>query len=82
MLAMKGIRTAIHYPIPIHLQPAAQGLGYKGGQFPVTERQAERILTLPIHQFLSTDDIEYVAETVNGFYGVNRVDRPTAYAAD
>jgi dTDP-4-amino-4,6-dideoxygalactose transaminase len=74
-LAMKGIRTAIHYPVPIHLQPAAKDLGYKRGQFPVTERQADRILALPIHQFLSTDDIEYVAETVNGFFGVNRVDR-------
>ncbi|HEV2188422.1 MAG TPA: DegT/DnrJ/EryC1/StrS family aminotransferase [Stellaceae bacterium] len=70
-LAIKGIRTAIHYPIPIHLQPAAEGLGYKTGQFPVTERQADRILTLPIHQFLSTDDIEYVAETVNCFYGAS-----------
>ena len=70
-LAMRGIRTAIHYPVPIHLQPAAEGLGYKRGQFPATERQADRILTLPIHQFLSTDDIEYVAETVNGFYGAS-----------
>ncbi len=70
-LAMKGIRTAIHYPIPIHLQPAAAGLGYRHGQFPATERQAGRILTLPVHQFLSTEDIEYVAETVNGFYGAS-----------
>ena len=69
-LAMKGIRTAIHYPVPIHLQPAAEGLGYRRGQFPATERQAERILTLPVHQFLSNDDIQYVAEAVNGFYGV------------
>ena len=68
-LARRGIRTAIHYPVPIHLQPAAESLGYKRGQFPVTERQADRILTLPIHQFLSNDDIEYVAEMVNGFYG-------------
>lgn len=68
-LASRGIRTAIHYPVPIHLQPAAESLGYKRGQFPVTERQADRILTLPIHQFLSNDDIEYVAEMVNGFYG-------------
>ncbi len=68
-LARRGIRTAIHYPVPIHLQPAAESLGYKKGQFPVTERQADRILTLPIHQFLSNDDIEYVAEMVNGFYG-------------
>jgi len=70
-LAMKGIRTAIHYPVPIHLQPAARGLGYRRGQFPAAERQADRILTLPVHQYLSSDDIEYVAETVNGFYGAN-----------
>jgi dTDP-4-amino-4,6-dideoxygalactose transaminase len=70
-LAVRGIRTAIHYPVPIHLQPAAGDLGYRRGQFPVTERQADRILTLPIHQFLSADDLEYVAETVNDFYGAS-----------
>jgi dTDP-4-amino-4,6-dideoxygalactose transaminase len=78
---MKGIRTAIHYPVPIHLQPVAKDLGYKRGQFPATERQADRILALPIHQFLSTDDIEYVAEAINGFYGANRVERPVVYTA-
>lgn len=67
-LAEQGIGTAIHYPVPIHLQPAARDLGYKAGDFPVTEGQAQRILTLPINQFLTDDDIDYVAETVNGFY--------------
>ncbi len=67
-LAKQGIGTAIHYPVPIHLQPAARALGYSKGDFPVTERQAERILTLPVNQTLVRDDIEYVAETVNGFF--------------
>jgi dTDP-4-amino-4,6-dideoxygalactose transaminase len=67
-LAMQGIGTAIHYPIPIHLQPAAAGLGYGKGDFPVCERQAERILTLPIHPGLATDDIRFVARIVNEFF--------------
>ena len=67
-LSDKNIETAIHYPTPLHLQPAAQGLGYKAGNFPVTEKQAGRILSLPIHQFLSEDDIKLVAETVLTFH--------------
>jgi dTDP-4-amino-4,6-dideoxygalactose transaminase len=67
-LAARGIGTAIHYPVPIHLQPAAKSLGYKSGDFPVTERQAARILTLPVHQVLQPTEIEYVAETINEFF--------------
>ncbi|HTV26498.1 MAG TPA: DegT/DnrJ/EryC1/StrS family aminotransferase [Xanthobacteraceae bacterium] len=66
-LAQAGVGTAIHYPIPIHLQPAAASLGHKKGDFPVTERQAERILTLPIHPWLSDEDIAFVSDTVNDF---------------
>ena len=67
-LAGCGIGTAIHYPVPIHLQPAASHLGYKKGDLPVTERQAQRILTLPVNQTLSGEDIAFVAESVNRFY--------------
>jgi dTDP-4-amino-4,6-dideoxygalactose transaminase len=66
-LAELGVGTAIHYPIPIHLQPAAGSLGVRKGQFPVAERQAQRILTLPVNQSLRRDDIEYVARCVNHF---------------
>jgi dTDP-4-amino-4,6-dideoxygalactose transaminase len=66
-LAELGIGTGIHYPIPIHLQPAAAGLGYGKGDFPVTERQAGRILTLPVHQGLSEDEVRRVAAAVNEF---------------
>ncbi len=67
-LAVKGIETAIHYPIPIHLQPAAQSLAIKATGFPVAESQAKRILTLPIHQFLTNEEIDYVAASVNEFF--------------
>ncbi|WP_211109932.1 DegT/DnrJ/EryC1/StrS family aminotransferase [Azospirillum oleiclasticum] len=67
-LAAQGIGTAIHYPVPIHLQPAAAGLGHKPGDFPVTEAQARRILTLPVNQFLGADDVTRVARAVNAFY--------------
>jgi len=67
-LAEWGIETAIHYPKPIHLQPAAHGLGYKAGDFPVTEEQSTRIVSLPIHQFLSAEDIEYICTAIGDFY--------------
>ena len=67
-LAENGIETAIHYPVPLHLQPAAKSLGYAEGDMPETESQAGRILTLPVNQFLTDDDIHLVANTVNRFF--------------
>ena len=67
-LQNNGISTTIHYPIPIHLQPAAKYLGYKKGSFPVTEKQAKRILTLPINQYLRDKDIKKISEKINFFY--------------
>lgn len=68
-LAGLGIGSSIHYPIPIHLQPASAGLGFGPGSLPVAERQAGRILSLPIHQFASAEQIEGVAGAINEFYG-------------
>ncbi len=67
-LAEAGIGSAIHYPIPIHLQPAAASLGYKAGDFPRTEEQAARILSLPVQQYLGAETVGYVADVVNGFF--------------
>lgn len=67
-LARLGVGSAVHYPIPIHLQPAAAGLGCKPGDFPVAEAQARRILTLPVNQFVTPDDVVRVASVVNDFY--------------
>jgi len=64
-----GISSAVHYPVPIHLQPAAASLGYRTGAFPVCERQAGRILSLPIHQFLRPEDIAWVIERIGAFMG-------------
>ena len=67
-LLKKGVQTAIHYPIPIHLQPAARKFGYKLGDFPVTEKQSKRIITLPINQYLKKNDIIHISNLVNNFY--------------
>ncbi|MBV8602588.1 MAG: DegT/DnrJ/EryC1/StrS family aminotransferase [Candidatus Eremiobacteraeota bacterium] len=67
-LERRGIATKIHYPVPIHLQPAGERLGFPRGSLPQTERQAERILSIPIHQFLTPDDVAYVADAINEFY--------------
>jgi len=67
-----GIATGIHYPIPIHLQPAYHDLGYNAGDFPVTERCADEILSLPMYPELSTELIEYVAAAVRSFMSSER----------
>ena len=70
-LQRSNITTAIHYPIPIHLQPAAKFLGYKKGSFKSAEKQAKRILTLPINQFLKENEIKKISDKINYFYVKN-----------
>src|SRR5262249_16383877 len=65
-LKSRQIATAIHYPVPAHLQEAGAPLGYKAGAFPATEKAAGRILSLPMYAELTTGQIEYVAEAVRG----------------
>ena len=67
-LAEQGIDTKIHYPVPLHLQEAARDLGYRRGDFPKAERQADMILTIPAHQFITTEQIEYVIKHMRKFY--------------
>jgi dTDP-4-amino-4,6-dideoxygalactose transaminase len=67
-LLERGIETKVHYPIPIHLQEAARGLGYRHGNFPVTERLAGQILSLPIYPHLSTEQQRHVIDSVRSFY--------------
>jgi dTDP-3-amino-3,4,6-trideoxy-alpha-D-glucose transaminase len=63
-LAARGIQTLIHYPIPIHLQPACSHLGYSPGSLPVTERIARDILSLPLYVGLDSAAVAVVAESV------------------
>ena len=67
-LLNEGVETAIHYPFPIHLQPAAKFLNYHSGSFPITEKQANTILTIPIHQYLSEDNIIYICKKISMFF--------------
>lgn len=66
-LGEKGIAAGVHYPTPIHLQPAYTSLGIKEGSFPVAERLARTTLSLPMFPELREDEIQYVCETVREF---------------
>ena len=57
-----GIGTGIHYPVPIHMHAAYAHLGYKPGAFPVAERMAGRILSLPMFPEITVEQVDYVAE--------------------
>lgn len=63
-----GIPTAVHYPMPLHLQPVyaelSRTMGWKRGSFPASERAAERVLSLPMHPYLTTEQIDRVSEAV------------------
>ena len=66
-LTQRSIGTRVHYPIPIHLQPAYRSLGSEGS-FPVTEATAKRILSLPIYAGIAPEAVERTAEAVRAFY--------------
>jgi dTDP-4-amino-4,6-dideoxygalactose transaminase len=59
-LHANGVQTGIHYPIPVHLQPAYADLGYRAGQFPQAERAADEVLSLPMYPELSRTQREMV----------------------
>jgi dTDP-3-amino-2,3,6-trideoxy-4-keto-D-glucose/dTDP-3-amino-3,4,6-trideoxy-alpha-D-glucose/dTDP-2,6-dideoxy-D-kanosamine transaminase len=63
-----GVSAKVHYPTPVHLQPAGRSLGYGPGDFPVTEAQSRAILTLPVHQHLDREERDYVVDCVRAFY--------------
>jgi dTDP-4-amino-4,6-dideoxygalactose transaminase len=66
-LAANGVATGIHYPVPIHLQPVYADLGYRRGDFPVAERLAGHILSLPMFAELTEDQVRGVAALVRDF---------------
>jgi len=67
-LASKDIGTGLHYPVPLHLQEAYRMLGYTQGDFPVTERSAERCLSLPMFAELTEHQIEYVVDAIRALF--------------
>ena len=67
-LIKNSVDAKVHYPIPIHLQPAAKYLKYKHGDFPLAEKMANTSLSLPVHEFIKESDIKYAANLINNFY--------------
>ena len=66
-LAGHGIQTVIHYPIPPHLAECYHYLGHKEGDYPVAERMAKSVLSLPMFNGMKEEEVQYVIETVNGY---------------
>jgi dTDP-4-amino-4,6-dideoxygalactose transaminase len=67
-LSAAGVQTGIHYPVPVHLQPAYASLGHRAGDFPVAERQAGRLLSLPMFAELTERQVNYVADAVGDYF--------------
>ena len=68
-LNARGIETVVHYPRPVHLQPAYSSIGYPPGTFPFAERACDRVLSLPIFPGLSGEQIAFVADAVREVVG-------------
>ncbi len=64
----RGVDAKIHYPIPVYRQPALSYLGYPAGAFPVADRQAAQLISFPVDQHLTTDQLDLVIDTVAEFY--------------
>lgn len=67
-LKKRNIASGVHYPIPLHLQPAFSKLNYRAGDFPVAERACQRILSLPIYPEMTEQQIAHVTESVQSFF--------------
>ena len=65
-LKASGIASVVYYPIPLHLQEALGFLGYKEGDFPVTEMAVREVLSLPMYPGLEEEAIKRIAETIKG----------------
>ena len=67
-LEERGISTGIHYPVPLHLQPAYKNLGFKKGDFPVSEKLADEILSIPVYPELTDEQLNYIVDAIEQFF--------------
>ena len=66
-LRSKNIDAKIHYPVPMHLQPASKQYGYKKGDFPVTEKICNSTISLPVHEFINKKKINYIINSIKNY---------------
>ena len=69
-LVKNGVDAKVHYPIPMHLQPAAKEYGYKKGDFPIAEQICDSVISLPVHEFITLEQQEYTVSKIKEFYHV------------
>lgn len=67
-LKSNGISTGVHYPMPLHLQPAYKYLGHTRGDFPIAEELTDTVLSIPMFPLLRNEEIDYVVEKIREFY--------------
>jgi len=67
-LSAAGVQTLMHYPVPVHRQPAYAALGYCAGDFPVAEAACASVLSLPLYPELAPADVGEVAAAIGGFF--------------
>lgn len=67
-LIKNGVDAKVHYPVPMHLQPAAKFLNHKLGEFPVAENISAKTLSLPVHEFISRKQQDRVVDLIKVFY--------------
>ncbi len=67
-LQEEGISSGVYYPIPLPMQPIFQELGYGPGSFPEAEQAASEVISLPVHQYMSADDVERIVAVIDRFY--------------
>lgn len=65
----RGVQAGVHYPVPLHLQPAYAALGYRAGDLPITEEVAATCLSLPLYPEMTLDQQDYVVDVVRQFCG-------------
>ena len=65
----QGIEAKVHYPVPLYCQEGLQPYGYRRGDFPVTDRQADTMISFPAHEHLDPEQLAYIVQTVEDFYG-------------
>ena len=62
-----GVGCGVYYPKPLHLHPHFMDMGYKKGDFPVSERMSEQVLSLPVHPSLSDENMDYIIKVIRDY---------------